>query len=84
MLSILFPVHFARHGYNEKIGRPLVHALSLDFTFFESEFPHIIAVVVVLALTLELSFDVWAGCRELLKLFLDCEIKLKHDLFLQF
>jgi len=40
-----------------------VHALPLDFTLFESEFPHIIAVVVVLALTLELGLDAGACLR---------------------
>ena len=61
-----------------------MHALPLDFTLFESEFPHIIAVVVVLALTLELGLDAGAGLRELIKLLLNSEIKLKHDLFLKF
>ncbi len=60
-----------------------MHTLTLDFTLFESELPHIIAIIVVLAVTLELSLDACSCLRKLVELFLNSKIKLKHDLFLK-
>ena len=60
-----------------------MHALPLYLAFVERELPHIVTVVVVLALPIEFGLHICAGGGKLLKLLLDDQIELMHDLFLE-
>lgn len=67
---ILHLVHFTGHGYNKQTRRQLVHALAFNLALVERELPHIVTVVVVLALAEEFGFNISPGGRKLLKLLL--------------
>ena len=60
-----------------------MHALPLYLAFVERELPYIVTVVVVLALPIEFGLHICAGGGKLLKLLLDYQIELMHDLFLE-
>jgi hypothetical protein len=60
-----------------------VHALALNLALVERELPHIVTVVVVLALPVEFGLHISPGGRKLLKFLLDDQIELMHDLFLE-
>lgn len=60
-----------------------MHALPLYLAFVERKLPYIVTVVVVLALPIEFGFHISPGGGKLLKLLLDDQIELMHDLFLE-
>ena len=80
---ILHLVHLTGHGDNKQTRRQLVHGLALNLALFQRELPHIVTVVVVLAIPVEFGLHVSPGGRKLLKLLLDDQIELMHDLFLE-
>ena len=60
-----------------------MHALPLYLAIVERELPYIVTVVVVLALPIQFGLHISPGGGKLLKLLLDHQIELMHDLFFE-
>ena len=60
-----------------------MHALALNLALIERELPHIVTVVVVFAFPIEFGLHISPSGRKLLKLLLDHQIELMHDLLLE-